>query len=131
MARVKNLKGGLFGRLTVKELRPDRAKNGGAVWICDCSCGSKKIEVTSDHLQSGYVLSCGCIVGERQIKAYKAAAQASTNMVVKKECVCKRIFEVSYPERDNFLKKRALSRKLCDTCKIKKSVGTRPSKHDW
>lgn len=131
MPRVRDLRGSRFGRLLVKELTPNRSNNGGAVWICDCDCGNSNIEVTSDHLQSGHVLSCGCILGERYIRKCKADAQALSNITLEKECPCKRKFKVSYPARDNYLKLRALSRKYCDTCKIKKSVGTRPSKHDW
>ena len=49
-----------FNFLTVKELLPERNKRGDKIWCCQCDCGNKTI-VSSYHLISGEVASCGCI----------------------------------------------------------------------
>lgn len=59
--RVKDLKGRVFGRLTVLSLV---SKTGGARWACECSCGTR-CEATSDTLLSGDKQSCGCLRLER------------------------------------------------------------------
>lgn len=65
MAELKNLIGKRFGRLLVIE-RSQR-KNG-TYWKCRCDCGCEK-DVISGNLISGKVVSCGCYLNERRIKA--------------------------------------------------------------
>lgn len=52
-----DLSGRRFGRLVVI----DRAKRKSrrVFWRCQCDCG-KEIITTSDHLNQGYTISCGC-----------------------------------------------------------------------
>jgi len=57
-ARIKNLTGMQFGRLTA--LCPtEKRKNGCIVWLCKCSCGNE-FEVSSNSLVTGSIKSCGC-----------------------------------------------------------------------
>lgn len=66
MAKLIDLTGQRFGRLTVVE----RAENHGcrAAWMCQCDCGNQTV-VLSTNLRSGSIKSCGChrkeIIGER------------------------------------------------------------------
>lgn len=55
---VKDLTGQRFGNLVVKEYTKER-KHGSVVWDCECVCG-KTLKVTSNHLLTGDVKSCGC-----------------------------------------------------------------------
>lgn len=58
---MKNLKGKVFGRLTVLHLaRPRQNKHGSFIWIVQCSCGSRRKKVNGNELRSGKTVSCGC-----------------------------------------------------------------------
>ena len=52
-----NLKGQTFGRLHVEDKA--ESKNGRTYWNCRCECGNKKT-VSTQHLRSGTIQSCGC-----------------------------------------------------------------------
>ena len=56
----KDLTGMKFGELTVLRKAEGCASNGGALWICRCSCGNETI-VSRSHLTSGHTRSCGCL----------------------------------------------------------------------
>ena len=60
MAKVLDLKGRLFGRLTVVRLA-DGIKPRS--WVCQCACGATKTLPTK-HLTLGYAKSCGCLRSE-------------------------------------------------------------------
>ena len=55
--KVRNLKGQQFGRLTARKFI--ELKRDGAVWECECSCGSITT-VRAGDLKSGNTKSCGC-----------------------------------------------------------------------
>lgn len=57
-----DLKGRVFGRLTVKEPLGRNARKE-ALWSCDCQCGGTKL-TTTDYLVRGLVRSCGCLARE-------------------------------------------------------------------
>ncbi len=54
-----NLKGKKFGRLTALQVTENR-KHGSRIWKCLCDCGTV-CEVTTHHLISSEVKSCGCL----------------------------------------------------------------------
>jgi hypothetical protein len=58
MPRFLDLTGQYFGRLRVVKRAPN-SKQGGAMWVCLCSCGTQKV-VRSAELRRGDVVSCGC-----------------------------------------------------------------------
>ena len=61
-ARVKDLTGRRFGKLTVKCLHSRPGKRGGdALWLCQCVCGNETV-LPGYSLQSGNTSSCGCLV---------------------------------------------------------------------
>lgn len=59
MAKVIDLTGQRFGRLTVLRLSPVRSKSGSARWICKCDCGNDRTYGSGD-LRGGGIKSCGC-----------------------------------------------------------------------
>lgn len=63
MARLKDLTGRRFGRLTVIERAPNRDGCRHSYWKCVCDCGEIR-DVISTSLLSGDTKSCGCIARE-------------------------------------------------------------------
>ena len=64
MSKRIDLKGRIFGKLTVIKFL--KAKNSHAVWECICSCGNK-IEVQAGNLLSGNSRGCNkCKGGNRK-----------------------------------------------------------------
>jgi hypothetical protein len=63
MCRINDLKGRVFGRLTVVN-QDGVSKNRKAVWRCKCECGMYKNIIAGD-LVSGRTLSCGCLHKDR------------------------------------------------------------------
>lgn len=59
MAKLIDLKGQVFGNLTVIEKDQNRISNSGSYWICKCECGNIK-SVKSSSLRRGEIQSCGC-----------------------------------------------------------------------
>jgi hypothetical protein len=70
MAKVKDITGQRFGRLTVLELAgTDKARN--YTWLCRCDCGTEKV-VSRCNLINGSTKSCGCQSRERLTKHGKS-----------------------------------------------------------
>jgi hypothetical protein len=62
-SKIKNLIGTRFNRLLVKDFAgTDNRSN--SLWKCICDCGEEKI-VSSWHLRSNLVKSCGCLRREK------------------------------------------------------------------
>ena len=59
-----NLLGQQFGRWTVIDRVPEKTKNRGAIWKCQCECGTIK-NVPADTLRRGESRSCGCYQKEK------------------------------------------------------------------
>ena len=53
-----------FGRLVAIKLLPSKGK--GAIWLCKCDCGKKKIAAIR-HLRYGLIQSCGCLQKESRM----------------------------------------------------------------
>lgn len=58
----ENLRGQVFGRLTVIEPTENRI-NKSVVWRCQCECGNEKM-VSAASLKTGKTKSCGCLKEE-------------------------------------------------------------------
>lgn len=56
--RRAELSGQRFGRLVVEAWVPGAGRDGA--WLCRCDCGGAHL-ASSNHLNSGRVLSCGCL----------------------------------------------------------------------
>ena len=67
----KNLVGQRFGKLVVLERAKENTSNGGAIWVCQCDCGTVK-NIPGEYLRSGASMSCGCMQskGEYLIRQY-------------------------------------------------------------
>lgn len=64
--------GVLRSRLTVVEQTDDYVKPSGkreSRWLCQCSCGSEPIKVTTTKLKGGHTLSCGCLQQETRVQS--------------------------------------------------------------
>ena len=68
MPRVKDLTNKKFGRLTVVNLLPTRAKNGKRQWRCRCECGGWSPCVDVSSLTTGNTKSCGCVKRESSVR---------------------------------------------------------------
>lgn len=58
--RTLDLVGMRFGKLLVTAKDEDRKNGHDIYWLCKCDCGNEK-SVTTGHLRSGTVKSCGCL----------------------------------------------------------------------
>lgn len=58
--KAENLKGKIFGKLTV--IKRVENKNNRVRWLCRCECGNEKI-TTAQSLKSRKTKSCGCLRG--------------------------------------------------------------------
>jgi hypothetical protein len=65
LARFIDITGRLFGRLKV--VKRAENKNGKPAWLCQCSCGNKKI-IAGNSLRSGLTTSCGCYRSEKLLE---------------------------------------------------------------
>lgn len=59
MARIKNIIGNKYNRLTVIKDTNKRHPKQGVIWLCECDCGNFR-EVPSTRLVHGNITSCGC-----------------------------------------------------------------------
>ena len=66
MAKVKDLTGQKFGKLTVIK-RAENNKHGLPRWECRCDCGNTTL-VSGQHLREGRAKSCGCLKKEALAK---------------------------------------------------------------
>ena len=78
----RDLTGQRFGRLEVIGMESERRSKHDIYWICRCDCGAEKA-VTTGHLTSGTVSSCGCLRREQSIYRFK---QAAVNNIKHGEC---------------------------------------------
>lgn len=100
VGRAKDLRGKVFGKLTVLY----RVKNRGKVvfWKCKCSCGTIK-EIAGQALTGGRTISCGCYNKEKCLGKKPAnfkdltgmrfgnltvIKEAPSNSQTKWECLC-------------------------------------------
>jgi len=60
MAKIKDIKGQKFGKLTVVSFK-ERDKNGNFIWDCVCDCGNNCM-ILGLNLKRNSTKSCGCIL---------------------------------------------------------------------
>lgn len=102
MAKMIDLSGQTFGRLTVISKDTSRQTTTGSYWLCKCECGKYK-SVRSQHLRDGSIQSCGCYRKEKlsQLKtedltnqrfgmltAICKSQKRTTDNRIKWECLC-------------------------------------------
>lgn len=69
-SRRIDLKGKVFGEITVIELSDQRGASNTLLWLCQCSCGNK-MYLYGYNLLHGTYNSCGCKHEERLMKGIK------------------------------------------------------------
>jgi hypothetical protein len=72
---TSQLAGQTFGKLTAKQIVPERDQWGGRQWLCVCECGQSVVRSTQ-YLTLGYATSCGgCGPRPRTHQAVEAAGK--------------------------------------------------------
>lgn len=64
--QAQDMTGYVFGRLTVIERAGSDRKNGGAMWLCECSCGNVA-KIRGSELRNSR-RSCGCALAEHRAR---------------------------------------------------------------
>jgi hypothetical protein len=130
MQKTKNdLTNEVFGELTVRFFSKKSSKSH-KFWFCDCSCGTKNIEIREDNLTSGTTKSCGHLLTAARRKFF--STRSKNMLTMNRKCTsCGLEFSVSYEENDSISEKFMERKKKCDPCSLKKTLGTRISKYDW
>ena len=73
---VKDEEGKRYGSLVVRcHLGPQRGKNPGALWLCDCDCGSER-EVLGTDLRTNRVYECRSCSKRRKHRFIDAMEEA-------------------------------------------------------
>jgi hypothetical protein len=78
MSKVKDLTGQRFGRLTVLE-RAGSSKEGRALWLCLCDCGTVSVK-TGKLLLNGHCRSCGCGEYENRVSNCTSHKMSNTRL---------------------------------------------------
>lgn len=60
MGNFRNITNQIFGRVTAIYPTEKRSPSGSVLWYCLCNCGNST-EISSSHLITGLVKSCGCL----------------------------------------------------------------------
>lgn len=71
MAKIKDLTGKRFGRLTVVSFS-GKDDEGRALWSCRCDCGNIRV-IKASYLSRGKTKSCGCLWEETKRKGREKA----------------------------------------------------------
>lgn len=77
MAKLEDLTGRTYNRLTVIKYIGRNEKNTASLWECKCSCGRTTI-VSSNNLKRGNTKSCGCYSAENASKRLKTHGKTGT-----------------------------------------------------
>lgn len=67
MGKVTDLRGRVFGRLSIPATAEPQIRDGHAYWPCRCECGAQ-LWVRGSKLQAGLVVSCGCQRADPEIR---------------------------------------------------------------
>jgi hypothetical protein len=115
MSQKLNLKGEIFGRLTVLE-EGSSLPNGLCRWICQCECGTIK-EIATKYLRNKDARSCGCL--KRKITEYDIRRRSVYNET-KTSKFCSGCEQMQELEEFRFSKSNWDNKsKLCNECKWK------------
>ena len=71
MPVTRNITGQRHGRLVAVRPTGKRDKHGDAIWLCNCDCGSRDVEVSLNQFIY-YRKSCGCLRREAHERTLEA-----------------------------------------------------------
>jgi len=111
MGAFINEKGNRYNRLLVVGRAPWSPGWTEAYWICECSCGSDRLDVRGSDLRSGHTTSCGC----RQIE-YASDHLSKTGKVHPSYRTGNRCGYDTYKQRAFHEKIRARDSYTCQNC---------------
>lgn len=106
-ARINDLKGMRFGRLTVGEFESQRGNSGQVRWSCVCDCGNIK-SVQASCLVIGDTTSCGCynmdvLISQRGEKSTRWNPNISNEeRVLQRNHIENKLWRKSVMERDSY-----------------------------
>ena len=98
--KKNDLKGNVYGRLTVLGDDGTRTKTSKVLWRCRCDCGNE-VHILGSNLKRGATKSCGCLNSEKRRERFKDLAGTETenfkiidkayskNQRVWWNCICK------------------------------------------
>lgn len=78
-AKIKDITGQRFGRLTALSISKDVAYDGSRNWLVKCDCGTI-LMVNGSRLRRGGVVSCGCYPKELHSKQLKTHGKSKTRL---------------------------------------------------
>ena len=67
MGVITDLRGRIFGRLSIANRAEPVIRNGRACWQCTCECGAEKL-VRGKDLLNGRAVSCGCFRSDPAVR---------------------------------------------------------------
>ena len=106
MAKLKDLTGKTFGRLTVIERYDDYVSPSGqrqAQWVCECSCDQHNIIIVrGSHLKTGRTTSCGCVAKEMIKERNITHGRTKTRLYNIWNGIKKRCYNVNDPKYNNY-----------------------------
>lgn len=70
MSQRNDLKGKVYGELTVLEYSHNDPGTRSPMWLCRCSCGTEKA-IHGYALEHGHYKSCGCKLSEKRNEGVK------------------------------------------------------------
>lgn len=85
--KKNDLKGNVYGRLTVLGDDGTRTKTSKVLWRCRCDCGNE-VHVLGSNLKRGLTKSCGCLNSEKRRERFKDLTGAETEnfKIIDKAC---------------------------------------------
>lgn len=93
-ARVKDLTGQVFGRLTVLRYAGNN-KQHSAMWECVCECGSH-LTVWGCDMRRGQSLSCGCLKADLARERFTIHGMSTTTEYASWDSMLKRCLDTSH-----------------------------------
>lgn len=100
MAKIQNISGKKFGRLTAKEYMYTE-KGKSSTWLCFCKCGEEiPVELTS--LRNGNTQSCGCLRLERLRRKNTTHNKSHTTEYYAWDNMKRRCLNEQHPEYSNY-----------------------------
>ena len=112
MAKIKDLVGKKFGRLTVVSLSSERGNGNQVKWNCICDCGNTHT-VTAECLSNGKSKSCGCLKIEANLSKMDRETALYSNLYSHIRTRYKKRYGTDILSFDEFVE---LSKQNCHYC---------------